>query len=106
EDLHTQMPGMLMGVVDDEPQLMLSYGMVGVELSDAMGQPVQLAPGSPATVRFPVMASQQSDAPATIPLWWFDEDLGYWIQEGEAALVGTEYVGEVAHFSWWNIDVP
>ncbi len=106
EELHTQMPGMLMGVMDDEPQLMLSYGMVGVELSDAMGQPVQLAPGSPATVRFPVMASQQADAPATIPLWWFDEDLGYWIHEGEAALVGNEYVGQVAHFSWWNCDVP
>jgi uncharacterized protein (TIGR02145 family) len=106
EDLHTQMPGMLMGVMDGEPQLMLSYGMVGVELSDALGQPVQLAPGNPATVRFPVLPAQQVDAPATIPLWWFDEDLGYWIQEGEAALVGSEYVGEVAHFSWWNCDVP
>ncbi len=106
EDLYTQMPGMLMGVMNDEPQLMLSYGMVGVELTDANGQAVQLAPGSPATVRFPVIAAQQSDAPASIPLWWFDEDLGYWIQEGEAALVGNEYVGQVAHFSWWNCDVP
>jgi uncharacterized protein (TIGR02145 family) len=93
-------------VMDDEPQLMLSYGMVGVELTDANDQSVQLAPGNPATVRFPVMPDQQADAPATIPLWWFDEDLGYWIHEGEAALVGNEYVGEVAHFSWWNIDVP
>ncbi len=106
EDLHTQMPGMLMGVMDEVPQLMLSYGMVGVELADANGQPVQLAPGNPATVRFLVMDAQQVDAPPSIPLWWFDEDLGYWIQEGEAALIGNEYVGEVAHFSWWNCDVP
>jgi uncharacterized protein (TIGR02145 family) len=106
EDLHTQMPGMLMGVINDEPQLLLSYGMGGVELSSALGQEVQLAPGILATVRFPVMADQLADAPASIPLWWFDEDLGYWIREGEAVLVGNEYVGEVAHFTWWNCDVP
>jgi len=105
-ELHAQMPGMLMGVMNDEPQLMLSYGMVGVELSDAAGQPVQLASGSPATIQFPVMGSQQDDAPESIPLWWFDEDLGYWNQEGEAERIGNEYVGQVAHFSWWNCDVP
>lgn len=106
DDLHTQMPGMLMGVMNGEPQLLLSYGMAGVELTDASGQSVQLAPGSLATVRMPVMAEQQSAAPATIPLWWFDDDLGYWLQEGEAQRVGNEYVGQTAHFSWWNCDVP
>jgi uncharacterized protein (TIGR02145 family) len=105
-DLHTQMPGMLMGVMDDQAELLLSYGMVGVELSDGTGQGVQLASGSLATVRFPVMASQQGTAPATIPLWWFDEDLGYWVHEGNAERIGNEYVGQVAHFSWWNCDVP
>ena len=105
-DLHDQMPGMLMGVQDDQPQLLYSYGMAGVELTDAAGNGVQLAPGSSATVRFPVMAAQQGDAPATIPLWWFDEDLGYWVEEGEAQRVGDQYVAPVSHFSWWNCDVP
>jgi uncharacterized protein (TIGR02145 family) len=105
-DLHAQMPGILMGMMNDEPQLMLSYGMVGVELSDASGQALQLASGSTATVRFPIVALQQNTAPATIPLWWFDEDLGYWTHEGEAQRVGNQYVGQVAHFSWWNCDVP
>jgi uncharacterized protein (TIGR02145 family) len=106
EDFHTQMPGMLMGLMDGESRLMLSYGMIGVEISDAQGQTVQLASGSSATVRIPVMLTQQSDAPPTIPLWWFDEDLGYWVMEGEAQLDGNEYVGQVEHFSWWNCDVP
>jgi len=106
EDLERQMPGMLMGVLDEQPQLLLSYGMIGAELTDNTGSTVQLAPGSPATVRFPVMPDQQADAPQVIPLWWFDEDLGYWVQEGEAQRVGNEYVGQVAHFSWWKIDVP
>ncbi|MBK8500292.1 MAG: hypothetical protein IPL52_16100 [Flavobacteriales bacterium] len=106
DDLHEQMPGMLMGVMDEQPQLLHSFGMVGVELTDAVGTQVQLAQGSTATVRFPVMAAQQADALGTIVLWWFDEDLGYWVEEGEAQLVGNEYVGQVAHFSWWNCDVP
>lgn len=106
EDLHRQMPGMLMGVMDDEPQLMLSYGMAGVELSDDAGNQVELAPGSLATVRYPIAEGQEADAPPTIPLWWFDEELGYWVEEGEAQREGNDYVGQVAHFSWWNCDVP
>lgn len=106
DDLHRQMPGMLMGVMGDEPQLLLSYGMIGVELNDASGNTLQLAPGSLATVRFPVMPEQQANAPDVMPLWSYDETLGYWVHEGEAALVGNEYVGQVAHFSWWNIDIP
>lgn len=104
--LHDEMPGALMGVLDGEPQLMLSFGMAAVELTDTMGQAVQLAAGSLATVRFPVLAAQQSTAPATIPLWWFDAGLGYWVQEGEAQRVGNQYIGQVSHFSWWNCDVP
>jgi uncharacterized protein (TIGR02145 family) len=104
-ELHEEMPGMLLGAMDGMPQLMLSYGMVGVELTDAPGQQVELAPGVMATLRYPLMAGQQTDAPPTIPLWWFDEVFGHWVHEGEAQLVGDEYVGEVSHFSWWNIDV-
>ncbi len=105
-DLQAQMPGMLMGVMDEQQQLLLSYGMAGVQLTDPNGQEVQLASGSPATVRFSLASAQQASAPDTILLWWFDEDLGYWVEEGEAQRVGNEYVGEVAHFSWWNCDVP
>lgn len=106
DDLHQLMPGMLMGVMNEEPQLLLSYGMVGAELNDASGQAVQLASGITATVRFPVMPDQQLNAPPSIPLWWFDEALGYWVQEGEAQRVANEYIGQVTHFSWWNVDVP
>ena len=45
-------------------------------------------------------------APNEIPLWYFDEDNGYWIEEGSATLQGTKYVGTVSHFSFWNYDIP
>ena len=44
--------------------------------------------------------------PASIPLWSFNEKTGLWEEEGSAALQGNVYVGEVAHFSWVNLDWP
>src|SRR5690606_555839 len=45
-------------------------------------------------------------APATIPLWYFDETKGMWIEEGSATLQGNTYTGTVTHFSFWNWDIP
>ena len=53
----------------------------------------------------PLDASMVANAPSQIPLWWFDEDNGYWVEEGEATLQGNAYVGNVSHFSFWNCDV-
>ena len=60
-----------------------------------------------ATLSFPVPASLLGNAPEEIPLWFFDESIGFWKQEGEnAVLEGEKYVGEVSHFSFWNCDYP
>ncbi len=52
----------------------------------------------------PIEASQLATAPSSIPLWHFDEENGYWKQEGSATKNGNKYVGNVSHFSWWNCD--
>jgi hypothetical protein len=81
-----------------------SYGMFGVELTGTGGQQLQLATGKTATLSMPVAASQIASAPATIPLWHFNETTSLWMEEGQATLVGNKYVGTVSHFSWWNCD--
>lgn len=83
-----------------------SYGMLQVKMTDNSGNELNLAVGKTATIRLPVPASMQGNAPATIPLWHFDEETGIWKEEGSATLQGNEYVGTVSHFSTWNCDYP
>ncbi|MBK7888854.1 MAG: carboxypeptidase regulatory-like domain-containing protein [Bacteroidetes bacterium] len=83
-----------------------SYGMIGVEISDNLGNSLQLAPGKLATIQLPIDAGQLAGAAATIPLWYFDESKNMWVEEGFATKQGNKYIGEVAHFSWWNCDEP
>ncbi len=101
-----QMPGELLGGMNDSLQLLRSFGMASVELRDANMNELQLATGVPATLTFNIPASLQAEAPATIDWWSFDETLGYWKHEGEAQKSGTQYIGQSSHFSWWNLDIP
>ena len=108
---YRQMPGDLRALAADATSntdftLLTTFGMVGVELTDAAGAPVELADGQTATLTMPLSAEALAAAPATIPLWYFDEGAGIWREEGEATLDGDAYVGEVRHFTFWNCDIP
>ena len=103
----TEMPGDLRAQdANGLGKVLKTFGMIGVELSSPAGDPLQLAPGQKATIRLPLPAAVQAAAPASIPLWHFDEATGYWQEEGSATREGNQYVGEVSHFSFWNCDVP
>ena len=105
EELSSKMPGDLVGYNEgNERGALASMGMVAVELESPSGEKLQVKDGSEVTVKVKVPASKLSDAPANIDMWYFDESAGYWMQEGNASLVGDEYVAEVKHFSWWNCD--
>jgi hypothetical protein len=101
------MPGNLYALnTDNEEQILQTFGMAGVELTGDQGQELQIADGQKAELRMQVPSALLADAPASIPLWHFDEEEGIWLEEGSATLIGNEYVGEVSHFSFWNCDVP
>lgn len=99
-----KMPGMLLAANSSgEERVLETYGMMKIELRGAASQKLQLS--TSAQIEMPISISQLASAPATIPLWHFDEALGYWKEEGAATKQGTKYVGTVSHFSWWNFDV-
>lgn len=104
-DLQLLIPGALRGISDEGTEEGLTtYGMQAVELVGNAGQPLQLGNGQKASVKFPLPGAMTTDAPATVPLWHFNETNGMWEEDGVATKVGGEYVGEVSHFSFWNCD--
>ena len=92
-----------------EPTPIESFGALQVELRDASGAMLNLAPGKTATIRIPVPKGATSP-PLSIPLYYFKESTGLWVREGSASLAGNVpqqyYEGQVSHFSTWNADQP
>ena len=79
-----------------------SFGVVAVGLNDDAGNKLQLAAGKTATITIPIPPTLQSNAPSSIPLWYFDDTNGRWIQQGAASKQSSNYVGVVNHFSYWT----
>ncbi|MCB0820917.1 MAG: hypothetical protein KDC13_09865, partial [Bacteroidetes bacterium] len=105
-EMFDQMPGELLGGMNDSLRLLRSFGMASIELRDTNMNELALAEGITATLFFNIPSDMQADAPETIDWWSFEETLGIWKHEGEAIKQGNQYVGQASHFSWWNCDVP
>lgn len=81
---------------------LISCGVLRVAILGSAGQQLQLNPAKPATLSYPQPIDPK--APTSMPLWYFDETLGKWKQDGSATLAGGKYVGTVSHFTDWNLD--
>lgn len=104
-DIAQTVPGSFMADDKDGKRVTLaSYGMLAVELESPTGEKLQIATGKTATLTSPIPATIAASAPATISLWYVDEQTGIWKEEGTAVKNGSNYVGEVKHFSFWNCD--
>jgi len=104
---NSQMPGMLYAEnTNGDAQYLQSFGMLSINLKGENDEILNLAPGSTAELKIPVNENIINNAPPTIPLWYFNETKGYWIEEGEAILVDNSYKGIVSHFTVWNADEP
>jgi hypothetical protein len=105
--LFEKMPGDLVGINgDNQLRALGSFGMIAAELKSATGELLQIAEGKTARIEFPIVDDQRNTAPSQIPLWYFNEESGYWVEEGEATKLSDQYIAEVGHFSFWNCDAP
>lgn len=105
-DIAQAVPGSFMA--DDKTGkrvILTSYGMLAVELESAAGEKLQIAADKTATLTAPIPSSIAASAPATLPLWYVDEQTGLWKEEGTATKTGNTYSGSVKHFSFWNYDI-
>ncbi len=106
KNLGDVMPGTLRGENKKGSTVVLgTAGMILVELMDNTGAELNIKQGKTAKMEFVVEESDVAHLPNEIPLWYFDEDKGFWVEEGKAKLQDGKYIGELPHFSWWNLDV-
>jgi len=104
--LETYCPGSFLAVTDeDDLSTLTSFGMTGAELFTPQGEPLDLATGSFARIEFPIQEDLTTEAPNSIPLWFFDENTGIWREQGAAERTDQKYIGEVGHFTFWNVDI-
>ncbi|AKH68417.1 Carboxypeptidase regulatory-like domain [Spongiibacter sp. IMCC21906] len=101
------MPGDYTAGDDDNPLPIESFGAISVNITSESGEEVDLIPGASATIRIP-LSSRNANPPTTIPLFYFDEETGRWVEEGTATLQTVDgesfYEGTVEHFTVWNAD--
>lgn len=84
-DISRIVPGSFMADDKDNNRVVLSsYGMLAVELESSIGEKLKISEGSVATVTIPIPSSILSSAPASISLWYIDEQTGIWKEQGTA----------------------
>jgi hypothetical protein len=89
--------------------------MADVDLRTTGGDPVRLRDGSTATLEYVLPDSLQAEYSDgdTIEAFFFEEEQGVWMQEGNGTVGTSTYAADrlswtldVEHFSWWNADKP
>lgn len=105
KNIYPLMPGsdLMALAANGDTTPLISYGMINVEMTDETGEMLQLKNGCEALLKYP--APEGFTAHDTIPLWYFNEENGLWIEDGYSVKRGDEYVGTVKHFTWWNCDI-
>ncbi len=87
---------------DGRENYLESYGMIAIELRGSSGEILDLSENSTAEISIPIKTDLQTNAPTTIPLWYFDKEKGYWKEGEEANLEGQNYIGTIDRLSFWN----
>ncbi len=99
------MPGDLSALnIQNEMGTLNSFGMVYVELESPTGEKLQLKSGKTAELSSLIPSLVTNEAPSEIAMWYFDNGLGLWKEEGKATKINGRYIANVSHFTCWNYD--
>lgn len=95
ENIDKLMPGMLYAQTQTNEEAVLeTFGMLNVELRGSEGQKLNIATGQKAEITIRIDDSQLATAPNTIPLWHFDDTVGYWKEMALLPKLETNTLGK------------
>ena len=78
-----------------------NHGMMLVEITDNNGNELTVNPNNEAELHIPLTANDASNPESKLPLYYFHDGYGKWIEDGQVKLKDGEYVGKVSHFTFW-----
>ncbi len=89
---------------NNERGALQSYGFVLISLEDSNGNSLDI--NGRATISLPADTSLGTPL-ATLPLWYYDEDRGIWVEDGEATYNTStgRYEGEITRIATYNLDI-
>lgn len=97
-------PGYLRGLdLEANYKALTSFGTFIIEAETPQGLSLYLKPDYEASIFISVPSFLANIAPATVPLWYFDETEGIWMEDGVATLDGDVYVGKISKLGYWNL---
>lgn len=97
-------PGGMMALGNGrESERLESFGMVDIDIRKD-GEELTL--DGVAEIRFPLAPQNPFAEGESLPLYGFDQAVGAWVMEGQAAVQGGAVVAQVGRSSWWNCAQP
>ncbi|GAB4563475.1 MAG: hypothetical protein Tsb0020_12630 [Haliangiales bacterium] len=90
--------------IDGEPVVLQSIGAFSADFVGLSGKEYQLAHKQTAQISVELDEDIDFDD-GPIALWYYDEEQGLWIEEGQGVVIDGVAYGEVTHFSSWNFDI-
>lgn len=89
--------------VNGTPVVLQSIGAFSAEFRDASGNLYNLANGRTAGISMRTDPGSTFSGP--VPLWWYDQARGLWVEEGMGSVTDGVATGQVRHFTAWNFDI-
>ena len=80
---------------------LLPYAFINLNITDDAGNKLTIAKDTTVTLAFPVADVSSNDE--TIPLWFYNNKLGYWLQEGSANRVNNQYQATISRVGTWAL---
>ena len=86
-----------------------NVGLIEVKLTDALGSPLSLSENQTISLSFPETSTDQNLD--SIPLWYYDEEQKFWIEEGVAKRQTNNngknsYIANASRTGLWSINIP
>jgi len=99
-------PGLFKGIdTNGVTKQFQSFGLITLLCKDTHGNALMLKEGETATLRF--ISVSLKEKPETLPLWYYDDAQGLWVEEGYGQLQDDgSYLGEISHFGTWSLNKP